>query len=68
MKDTAEEPTVEELVTKALAAGAIDEAFAEDLRNSADLEEALGMFYTFVITEGADPEALLQEWGITVAE
>lgn len=56
---------MEELVTKALAANVIDQDFAEDLRGSADLEEALGMFYTHVIEKGDDPEALLTEWGIT---
>lgn len=59
------EPTIEELVTKALAANMIDQEFAGDLRSSADLEEALGMFYTYVIEKGDDPEALLAEWGIT---
>jgi hypothetical protein len=61
-----DEPTVEELVTKALTEGVIDEDFAEDLRNSADLEEALGMFCTHTIEEGNDPELLLQQWNITV--
>lgn len=59
------EPTVEELVTKALEADVIDQEFAEELRESADLEEALGMFYTYVIEKGDDPEVLLAEWGIT---
>jgi hypothetical protein len=59
------EPTVEELVTKALAADVIDQEFAGDLRSSADLEEALGMFYTYALEHGNDPEALLAEWDIT---
>jgi hypothetical protein len=59
------EPTIEELATKALAADVIDQEFAGHLRGSADLEEALGMFYTYVIEKGDDPEALLAEWGIT---
>ena len=59
------EPTVEELITKALEAEVIDQEFAEELRDSADLEEALGMFYTYVIEEGGDPEELLREWNIT---
>jgi|GEM_PF-5276959 len=59
------EPTVEELIAKALAAEVIDQEFAEDLRDSTDFEEALGMFYTYVIEKGDDPEALLTEWGIS---
>jgi hypothetical protein len=59
------EPTVEELVTKALAADVIDPEFARDLRSSADLQEVLGMFYTYVIEKGDDPKALLAEWDIT---
>lgn len=61
-----DKPTVEELTTKALTAGVIDQEFAEDLRESADLEEALGMFYTHALEHGNDPEALLAEWGITL--
>jgi hypothetical protein len=57
-------PTVEELVTKALEAGVIDEEFAEDLRSSADLEEALGMFYTHAIEQGDEPDELLRQWRI----
>ncbi|WP_280448613.1 hypothetical protein [Nocardia brasiliensis] len=52
------------MATKALAANVIDQEFAEDLRNCADLKEALGMFYTYVIEKGDDPEALLIEWSI----
>jgi hypothetical protein len=63
---SADEPTVEELVTKALEAEVINEEFAEDLRASADLEEALGMFYTHIIEEGGDPETLLQQLNITI--
>lgn len=60
------EPTVEELVAKALRANVIDQEFAGDLRSSADLEEALGMFYTYALEQGDgdDPEALLRGWGI----
>ena len=57
-------PTVEELIAKALAAEAIDEEFSEDLRSSADLDEALGMFYTYVIEQGGDPELLLRQWNM----
>lgn len=57
-------PTIEELVTKALRANVIDHEFAGDLRNSADLEEALGMFYTYALEYGDDPEALLTKWGV----
>lgn len=58
------ESTVEELVTKALAAKVIDAEFADDMRGAADMEDALGMFYTHVIEQGDDPEALLWEWNI----
>lgn len=58
------EPTTEELVTKALAAGVIDQDFADDLRDSEDLNEALGMFYTHITSEGGQPDDLLVEWGI----
>lgn len=65
MKNSAQNtPAVEELVTKALAADVIDEGFAEDLRCSSDLDEALGMFYTYVIEQGDDPEELLRQWNI----
>lgn len=59
------EPTVEELIAKALAADVIDQEFAGDLRSSADLEEALGMFYAYALEHGNDPEVLLVEWDIT---
>lgn len=54
---------MEELAAKALEAEVIDQDFAEDLCDSADLEVALGMFYTYVIEKGDDPKALLIEWG-----
>ena len=50
------EPTVEELVTKALAAEVIDQEFAGDLRSSADLEEALSAFYAYIIEGAATPD------------
>jgi hypothetical protein len=59
-----DEPTIEELVTKALGANVIDEEFAEELRGSEDLEEALGMFYTHTFEQGDNPEALLRGWDI----
>lgn len=59
------EPTVDELVDKALQAGAIDAVFAEELRASADIGEAIGMFYTYALEAGNDPDALLAEWEIT---
>jgi len=59
-----EEPTVDELVEKALQAKVIDAEFAEELRGSADMEDALGMFYTYVIEKGESPDELLAEWGI----
>ena len=62
---SSDEPTVEELVAKALAANVIDEEFAEDLRGSTDLEEALGMFYTYITEESHhDPTDLLQQRNI----
>ncbi len=59
-----DEPTVDELVEKALGAKVIDNEFADDIRNSADIEEALGMFYTHIIDEGGYPDDLLVEWDI----
>ena len=60
----ASEPTVEELVAKALAAGAITEEFAEELREYAELSDALGEFYTYIIADSGDPDAMLREWNI----
>lgn len=60
------EPTIEELIAKALASGVINEEFAEDLHYSEDLEEALGMFYTRMTEQGRDPKFLLKQWGITI--
>jgi hypothetical protein len=60
------EPTVEELAYKAEAAGAVDHEAAEAMRQCADLESALSMFYTYVTDEDGDPEALLREWGIII--
>ncbi len=58
-------PTIEELVTKALNAQVIDTDTAEELRASEDMEEALGMFFSYVIQEDqGDPEGLLKSWGI----
>lgn len=60
------QPTTEELVAKALGAEVIDEDFAIELRVSADLDEALGIFYTYVIEQGEDPETLLRKWNIVI--
>ena len=58
------EPTVEELVSKALEVNMIDAESADDLRGCDDLEEALGVFYGYMTDQGEDPDVLLADWGI----
>jgi len=36
------------------------------MRACTDLEEVLGLFYTYVIENGDDPKAMLREWNIIV--
>jgi hypothetical protein len=63
-----DEPTIEELVGKALASETIDDEFAGELRGCTTFGEALEAFYNRLTQEGQDPEPLLSEWNIIVDE
>lgn len=56
------EPTPEEVIQKAIAAGYIEQIDVDTL--GVDIEDIIGSLYGIIIEAGDDPDEVFAQWGI----